>query len=70
MKANPYRTARAAWLPSAMVSWTGFLLDRPTFMEATIPQIVKHVQTVASSLRARRRETRVAVNTDSGVRLT
>lgn len=28
-----------------LISWTGFLLDWPTFIEATVPQIVKQIQT-------------------------
>lgn len=32
-------------LASNLISWTGFLLDWPTFIEATVPQIVKQVQT-------------------------
>lgn len=27
-----------------LISWTGFLLDWPTFIEATVPQIVKKAQ--------------------------
>lgn len=31
-------------LTANLISWTGFLLDWPTFLEATVPQIVKQVQ--------------------------
>lgn len=32
-----------------VISWTGFLLDWPTFIEATVPQIVKQVQVDGST---------------------
>jgi hypothetical protein len=31
-------------LTAHLISWTGYLLDWPTFIEATIPQILKQVQ--------------------------
>ena len=42
----PRETVRSlgAELTPHLISWTGFLLDWPTFIEATIPQIVKQVQ--------------------------
>lgn len=43
----PRETIRSLSVPLTphMISWTGFLLDWPTFIEATIPQIIKQVQT-------------------------
>lgn len=38
-----------AQLAHHIISWTGFLLDWPTFMEATIPQIVRQVQADGSN---------------------
>ncbi|MGH7727680.1 MAG: hypothetical protein ACREM2_02645 [Vulcanimicrobiaceae bacterium] len=35
--------ASGAELSAHVVSWSGYLLDWPTFLEATIPQIVKRV---------------------------
>lgn len=42
----PRETLRSlgAQLTPHLISWTGFLLDWPTFIEATVPQIVKQVQ--------------------------
>lgn len=41
----PRRTLRALGvrLTRSMISWSGFLLDWPSFIEATIPQIVARV---------------------------
>ncbi|TAM58899.1 hypothetical protein EPN52_09685 [bacterium] len=36
-------TACGVRLSPRIISWSGFLLDWPTFIEATIPQIVKQV---------------------------
>jgi len=43
----PRETIRSlgAQLTPHLISWTGFLLDWPTFIEATVPQIVKQVKT-------------------------
>lgn len=43
----PRETIRllGALLTPHLISWTGFLLDWPTFIEATVPQIVKQVVT-------------------------
>ena len=38
-------TACGVRLSPRIISWSGFLLDWPTFIEATIPQIVKQVST-------------------------
>jgi D-proline reductase (dithiol) PrdB len=42
----PRETIRSvgAQLTPHLISWTGFLLDWPTFIEATVPQIVKQVK--------------------------
>jgi len=42
----PRDTIRSLWaqLTPHLISWTGFLLDWPTFIEATVPQIVKQAQ--------------------------
>lgn len=43
----PRETLRllGAQLTPHLISWTGYLLDWPTFIEATVPQIVKQTQT-------------------------
>jgi hypothetical protein len=47
----PRETVRSFGIELAphLISWSGFLLDWPTFIEATVPQVVKQVQVDGSN---------------------